>query len=271
MGLSNSDAKKIAYYLNREFEANKENSVSEEENPEVAEGINKGSSETENKKLVGFFRITLSHAGWWLVHNYKKLFLALFLILLLYLLFDLFGIWLIVFFVAISIFVTALLFIVRQKDRVYVIEVKASPSSQDSFNVWSMSHHRFNEYKKEGNVNPIDTGSGLAYIVEEIDRKLKTMKMSYRHTNLDFWIRKQAFLDLKEKAISIGDTLDKTTLLKDYDVHVQSRNKANRVLAVINEALFPDKKSYSESTQYKKFLAEVKADVKKYKEEKKLD
>ena len=269
MGLNKKDAKQIAYYLAREMEAGNVTEVNEE-NPQVVNAEDPPNL-PEKKQLVGFFRITLSHAGWWLVHNYKKLFLAFFLIIVVWALYDLFGAWLLVFFVITSIVITAVLFFVRQKDRVFVIEVNSELESKDNFKVWSMSHHRFNEYDKQGDVNPIDTEEGLAYIVEELDRNEKKMRMSYRHTVLDFWTRKNAFMDLREKTIKLGDTLDKTTLLKDYDVHTLSRKKVNRALTVINEALFPEEKSLSQTSNFKKYMGEVEADVKKYKEEKKLE
>ena len=270
--MNKKDAKQIAYYLAREMDANNINAVNTGKNEENLQGLDADPPNVpEKRQLAGFFRITLSHAGWWLVHNYKKLFLAFFLIIIIWSLYDLFGLWLLVFFVITSIVITAVLFFVRQKDRVYIIEVNSNPESKDNFKVWSMSQHRFNQYDKQGNVNPIDTSDGIAYIVEELDRNEKKMRMSYRHTTLDFWARKDAFLDLREKAIKLGDTLDKTTLLKDYDVHTQSRKKVHRALTVVNEALFPDKKNLTQTTNFNKFMGEVQADVKKYKEEKKLD
>ncbi len=272
MGLSNSDAKKIAKYLHQEMEINNETVSNNEENKQVVVDQPDEEGQTTSKKLVGFWRITFSHLGWYLVNNYKKILLALGLILVLYILVDLFGLYLLVFFVVSSIVLTVLIFFIRNKDKIYLIVTSAQPETKDSFEVWSMSHHRFNQYDKKGDVNPIDTAYGAAYIVEEFDRDNKILKMSYRHTNLDFWTRKKAFLDLKDKAIKVSDTLDNTTLLQEYNVHSKSRKKAQRVLEIIQKALLPDEsRSLTQENKYKQFIAEVDADLKKYKESKRID
>ena len=200
-------------------------------------------SNGSDKPMIGGWRILSSRFAYFVLAHWRKVAYSFLILILLGFSMSMFGIYHILFTILLTVCIGAFVVWIKSKDKVYIIEILANKDTQDSFKVYSMSRHLFNQFERNGDGNPINTLQGQAYVVEFFDRVNMKMTMSYRHYDLAFWYMKNAFPDMKEKAIDLSNKYEVAKLMKSYEVHEEARKRVKNVVGVIDDALFHPQKS----------------------------